>query len=97
MLMLGDLLAAARKASGEFSRWLEAVDPALAGDIATAARRDGETTTGFVRTAVADFSRSASEEEWANLISRIRDSDDPGTACLVVMVRWRLATEPTAP
>lgn len=97
MPMLGDMLAAARDASGGFARWLETVDPDLARDISAAASQDGIASTGFVRCAVADFSRFASEEDWATLVSRIRDSEDPGTACLIVMVRWRLAAAPAAP
>ena len=98
MPMLGDILAAARDASGGFARWLEAVDPELAREVAAAAGQEGTTPTAFVRAAVADSSQFASEEDWATLVSRIRDSEDPGTACLIVMVRWRLAAaaEPAA-
>ena len=49
-----------------------------------------ETPAAFVRAAIADFARFASEEDWATLTSRIRNSDDPGNACLLVMVQWRL-------
>ena len=91
MPMLGDILSAARDASGAFTRWLEEVEPARSREVAAAARQEDMTPTDFVRSAVADFSRFASEEEWATLISKIRDSEDPGTACLIVMVRWRLA------
>jgi hypothetical protein len=99
MPILGDILAAARDASGSFARWLEAVDPDLAGEVAAAAGREGMAPTALVRAAVADFSQFASEEAWATLVSRMRGSEDPGTACLIVMVRWRLAAaaEPTAP
>ncbi len=98
MPMLGDILAAARDASGDFARWLRAVDPDLADEIAAAADREVTTPTAFVRVAVADFSRFAFEEDWSTLVSRMRDSEDPGTACLIVMVRWRLAAaaEPAA-
>ncbi len=98
MPMLGDILAAARDASSDFARWLRAVDPDLADGIAAAADREGMTPTAFVRAAVADFSQFAPEEDWSTLVSRMRDSEDPGTACLIVMVRWRLAAaEPAAP
>ena len=90
MAMLGDLLASAREASGAFHGWLEASDPALAALVVAAATREGLTAAGFVRAAVADFSRFASEEDWATLISTIRDSGDPGKACLLAMVDWRL-------
>ena len=90
MAMLGDLLAAARDSTGAFQAWLQKADPGLASEVATAAEREGLTPTGFVRCAVADFSRLAAEEDWATLTSSIRDSADPGSVCLLAMVHWRL-------
>jgi hypothetical protein len=90
MPMFGDLLAAARSSAGAFQGWLEASDPALAAQVAAVAAREGMTPAGFVRAAVADFSRLAAEEDWATLTSSIRDSADPGTVCLLAMVHWRL-------
>ena len=90
MPTLGDMLAAARDSAGGFHGWLEASDPELAAGVADAAARSTMTITGFVRAAVADFARFASEEDWATLISSLRDSDDPGTICLLAMVHWRL-------
>jgi hypothetical protein len=90
MPMLGDLLAAARASSGSFQPWLEATDPGLAASIAAAAVREDLTPAQFVRAAVADFSRLASEEDWATLVSSMRDDADPGAVCLLAMVHWRL-------
>ena len=90
MPMLGDMLAAARSSSSGFQAWLERSDPALATDMKKAAAAHGLTPTGYVRTAIADFNRFASEEDWATLTSSLRDSDDPGTVCLLAMVHWRL-------
>lgn len=90
MPMLGDLLAAARDSAGRFEAWIDAADPALANDLREAAGREGFTATGYVRAAVADFSRLASEEDWATLMSAARDSADPGATCLLAMVDWRL-------
>jgi hypothetical protein len=90
MPMLGDLLAAARASAGAFQGWLDASDPELAAQVAIAAAREPVTPAGFVRAAVADFSRFASEEDWATLTSSIRDNADPGTVCLLAMVHWRL-------
>ena len=90
MATLGDLLAAARSSSGGFQAWLEASEPELAAQVAEAAAGTGLSPTGYVRAAVADFSRFASEEDWATLTSSLRDSDDPGTTCLLAMVDWRL-------
>ncbi len=90
MPMLGDLLAAARASAGSFQSWLVASDPQLAADVAAASEREGMTPAGFVRAAVSDFSRFAAEEDWATLTSSLRDSDDPGTICVLAMVHWRL-------
>ncbi len=90
MPMLGDMLAAARDSSGGFQAWLERSDPTLAGQVRSAADKQGISTTGYVRTAMSDFQRFAAEEDWATLISSLRDSDDPGTVCLLGMVHWRL-------
>lgn len=96
MPMLGDVLAAARRSSAGFTRWLDAADPDVAARVAEAAARWGVGTTGFVRTALADFSRFASEEDWATLTSHLKNTDDPGTACLLGMTHWRLTAEDAA-
>lgn len=97
MPMLGDLLAAARRSSGEFILWLNAADPELAARVAEAASLWGVTATSFVRTAMADFSRHASEEDWATLTSHLKNTDDPGTACLLGMTHWRLTLAAAQP
>lgn len=90
MPMLGDMLAAARDRSGQFQQWLRASEPTLAKQVDDTAAENGMTPTSYVRAAVADFTRFASEEDWATLTSSMRDSDDPGTVCLLAMVHWRL-------
>lgn len=89
-MMLGDLLAAARGSSGGFQKWLQASNPEIAAQVAAAAAGEGVTPTTYVRAAIADFTRFAGEEDWATLISSLRDSGDPGTVCLLGMVHWRL-------
>lgn len=93
MAMLGDILAEARRSSGAFQTWLRETMPGLLSEVEAAAERSGESTAEFVRGALSAFSQIASEEDWASLTSRMRDSSDPGTACLLTMVRWRLAME----
>lgn len=90
MVMLGDLLAAAKNSSSRFHDWLERSDPALAGSISEVSAASGMTPTQFVRRAIADFNRFAAEEDWATLTSSLRNTDDPGTVCLLGMVHWRL-------
>ncbi|MFP3943394.1 MAG: hypothetical protein ACLFWF_05860 [Alphaproteobacteria bacterium] len=89
MPMLGDILAAARRSSAGFMRWLDS-DPPLAAQVTDAAAAAGESPAVFIRTAPADFATYATEEDWATLLSRLKDSADPGTDCLLVMVRWRV-------
>jgi hypothetical protein len=90
-MMLGDILAAARGSTGAVERWLADADPALAARLSAAAAAQGDSPARFLRMAIADFNRFASEEDWATLVSRLRDDSDPGTICLVSMLEWRLA------
>lgn len=96
MVMLGDILAEARRSSDAFGLWLRGAMPELLARIGHAADEAGEGTAHYVQGAVAEFSQAASEEDWAQLTSRMRDSSDPGTACLLTMVRWRLARDDLA-
>ena len=93
MPMLGDMLAAARSSAPGFLAWLRASDPGLAAKVDEAAARSGVSPVSYVRAAVADFSHFAAEEDWATLTSSLRDSDDPGTVCLLAMVHWRLTAK----
>ena len=96
MVMLGDLLAAARDGAGNFLPWLKVADPELAAAVEAAASLKAVTPTSYVRAAISDFARFASEEDWATLTSTLKRSEDPGTACLVAMVDWRLTTKACA-
>ena len=55
-MMLGEVLAAARKSGSGMEDWLARAEP----------------------------------EIWATLMGRIRDARDPGQACLLSMITWRL-------
>ena len=90
MPMLGDLLAAARDGAGDFQPWLQLARPELAAAVEATAETESMTPTSYVRTAISDFARFASEEDWATLTSTLKRTEDPGTACLVAMVDWRL-------
>ncbi len=89
-MMLGDMLAAARRSATGCERWLAVNDPALAKRLVAAAAAEAETPDAYIRVGIADFARFATEEDWASLVSRVRNAEDPGTACLVAMVEWRL-------
>lgn len=90
MPTLGDILGAARSSAGSFQAMIAETDPDLAARLADAAARESMTATSFVRAAVSEFSRFASEEDWATLVSSVRDANDPGAVCLAAMVHWRL-------
>lgn len=93
MPMLGDLLAAARDGAGSFQPWLTAVDPDLASAVEDAAGAESLTPSSYVRAAISDFARFASEEDWATLTSSLKRTEDPGSACLLAMVNWRLTAK----
>ena len=93
MPMLGDLLAAARNEAGSFLPWLQIADAQLARAVEVAASAEAMTPTSYVRTAISDFARFASEEDWATLTSNMKRTEDPGTACLLAMVDWRLTVK----
>ncbi len=93
MPTLGDILGSARRSAGSIQKWIESADPALADAVSAAVERSALDYAGFAREAVADFGRFADDEAWTRLTSMIRDGDDPGTACLMEMLRWRLAAE----
>ena len=90
MALLGDILAQARTSSSNFQAWLDRSDQTLAIDVIQAAADRGMTPPGYVRMAMSDFNRFASEEDWATLTSSLKNTDDPGKTCLLAMVHWRL-------
>ena len=91
-MMLGDVLAAARRSGSDMRDWLEPSDPALWAALSVAARREESDPASFARAAVAEFSERAAEEDWSTLISQMRNADDPGRASMLKMIRWRLRT-----
>lgn len=95
-MLLGDLLAAARRSAKFVEILLNAENPELARAVARTAARRGQDPAGFVRMAVADFDRFATQEDWQNLTARLRNHPDPGTVCLLEMVRWRVEAESRA-
>ena len=92
-LMLGDLLALRGKSSADLGAWLSDHDPSTASQLASEAARRGESEAQFLRIAVSDFMAEADEESWASLISAARDARDPGAACAVRVIAFRLHLE----
>ena len=95
MMMLGDILALTRRSGASCQDWLVATDAGLATQIVHAAGHEATDFGGYVGLAVADFTEHASAEDWATLTSRLRTADDPGRACIVTMIKWRLAATGT--
>lgn len=95
-MTLGEILGDARRAARTIGPALAAADPDLARAAAGASAAAGEPLHVFARVAVADFARSATEDDWTALMRVAQDGEDPGTGCLAQMVRWRLAREATA-
>lgn len=89
MLMLGDILALARKSAADLDRL--ALPEELVARAHDAAEREGQSPQSFVRAAVGDFSRNAHPDEWTQLMTRLRECDDPGAVCLETMIERRLA------
>jgi len=95
-VLLGDLLSFSRRSSGDIEAWLTNADPDLIVQIGGEAAQRHESVSQFVRIAVADFMAEASEEDWASLMSAVRDAADPGAACLARMTAFRIAMEAVA-
>jgi len=88
---LGEVLSAARKSGDGMKDWLASAEPEIWAALGEAAEAEGIDHAAYARIAVVDFSNRAPEEDWATLMGRIRDARDPGQACLLSMITWRLA------
>ena len=89
-MMLGEVLTAARKSGTGIKDWLAPAEPEIWAALAKAAEAEGLDPATYARVAVADFANRAPEEDWATMMGRIRDAQDPGRACLLSMITWRL-------
>jgi hypothetical protein len=96
-MMLGDILAMTRASSARGQDWLRAADPELAARIEGAAAAEATDAGGYLRLAVAEFTERASADDWAALMTRLRQAPDPGRACLLTMIHWRLAKSGAPP
>jgi len=89
-MTLGDILAAARRSSADLHGWLDKADPELAVRAGLEAHNAGVSLSGYVRGALADFSRFASEEDWVTVMAAVRNEGDPGQVFLLAMLDWRM-------
>ena len=72
---------------------LDLVDLVIVARASAAADRNGERLTQYVQVAVAEFLDRATEEEWAQLIGRLRDGRSGAGTCINLMLRRRLRQE----
>lgn len=93
-MMLGDYLALAKNAGADIQGWLAGAGPVQARALEKLAASENISPARAARIAVADFSRYASDEDWATLISHVRNAADPALACLGAIVDWRLSQKP---
>jgi hypothetical protein len=91
MAMLGDIIASAHRSAADVETWLGVADPHLFRRAGIAAEAEGMSIASFVRRAAADFDYFATDEDWATLVSHLRESSAPGKTCLIAMLEWRLA------
>ena len=89
-MTLGEVLTAARNSGGGMKDWLAPAEPEIWAALGEAAEAEGVDHATYAQLAVVDFSNSAPEEDWATMMSRIRDAQDPGQACLLSMITWRM-------
>lgn len=89
-MMLGEILTAARNSGAGLDKWLAPAEPEIWEALGKAAEADDMDPESYARMAVVDFSNRAPEEDWATMMGRIRDAQDPGQACLLSMITWRL-------
>lgn len=90
-MMLGEVLSAARRSGSGIEDWLAPAEPEIWAALGEAAAAEGLDHATYARLAVVEFSNNAPEEDWATMMSRIRDAQDPGQACLLSMITWRMA------
>ena len=90
-MTLGEVLTAARKSGNGMKDWLASAEPEIWAALGKAAEAEGIDHAAYTQLAVVDFSNNAPEEDWATMMSRIRNAQDPGQACLLSMITWRLA------
>jgi hypothetical protein len=94
-MTFGEVLAAIRSSGEGAESWLAPAAPAIWAQVRIDAARLGVSTADYVQDAVAAFSEGASGEDWASLTSHLRDADDPGRACAIDMIAWRLSRSET--
>ncbi|MCG5234834.1 hypothetical protein [Xanthobacter oligotrophicus] len=72
-------------------------DVTLAGRVAQAGARFGETAAAYAAGACARFSDGASDEDWLALMTALERGSDPAATCLRTMIDWSLKQDAAPP
>ncbi len=92
-MLLGQILATVERHPDPLGLLGEDLDIVTLAQAGAAAERAGLSLGGYLQAAVASFLASASEEEWAQLVSRLQDGRCGPGACLDLMLRRHLRGE----
>lgn len=63
-------------------------DCLLSHDVAVHAELFGETPEEYARAALRRFANLASHDDWLSMMARLDQAEDPGTAFLIMALRW---------
>ncbi|MCU0884649.1 MAG: hypothetical protein MUC44_06820 [Beijerinckiaceae bacterium] len=85
-LSLGDLMALARRQSGQITQWLATCDPAALARLEADAVAAGESVASHARARLAGFCRLADDEAWVHALSCARAGGDAGQAFLMAVL-----------
>lgn len=85
--MLGDLIA--KLSRPEVARGvLATLDPEIAAEVERRAGAASMTAADFVAGAVREFVDRAGDDLWFQLLTIIRQADDPGMVAVQTILRW---------
>lgn len=86
MAMLGDILSDIERTSGADGIVALLDDLVLLAKVNEAAAQRGVDAESYVMSAVRNFEREASSEDWTTLISALAAGDNPGVTCVKRMI-----------
>lgn len=86
MAMLGDILSDIERTSGSDGMVALLDDLVLLAKVNEAATQRGVDAESYVISAIRNFEREASGEDWTTLISALAAGDNPGVTCVKRMI-----------
>jgi hypothetical protein len=90
--MLGDLIANLDR-PGVAAAVLTTLDPVVAAKIERRAAAEAMAVGDFAAGAVRDFVERADDELWLQLLTVMRNAEDPGLAAIQSILQWVAASE----